>query len=39
MDGFVEPEVRDLAQHFALAGNRVGQDHVECGKPIAGYHQ
>jgi len=27
--GLGEPEVRDLAEHFALAGDRIGQHHVE----------
>jgi hypothetical protein len=27
--GLVEPEIADLAQHLALARDRIGQDHVE----------
>ena len=30
----VEPEVRNRCEHDALAGDRVGQDHVECGHPV-----
>ncbi len=37
--GLVEPEVGHLAQHLALAGNRVGQHHVERGQTIGSHHQ
>jgi hypothetical protein len=34
-----EPEVRHRGQHRALAGDRVGQDHVEGGEAIGGDDQ
>ena len=37
--GFVEPEIADLAQHLALAGDRVGQHHVERAEAVGGHDQ
>ncbi|MNV31585.1 hypothetical protein D3C71_1228970 [compost metagenome] len=37
--GLGEPEVGHLAEHLALARNRVGQDHVERRQAIGGDHQ
>src|SRR5690606_18300226 len=37
--GAAEPEVADLAQHLALARDRVGQYHVEGAEPVGGDHQ
>ncbi len=34
-----EPEIRHLGQHLALAGDRIGQHHVECGQTVGGDHQ
>ncbi len=36
---FLEPEVRDLREHFALARNAVGHDDVEGGNAVAGDEQ
>ena len=37
--GLVEPEIADLAEHLALAGDRVGQHHVEGAEPVGGHDQ
>jgi len=37
--GLGEPEVGDLAEHLALARDRVGQDHIERRQAIGGDHQ
>jgi hypothetical protein len=37
--GPVEPEVGDLAQHLALARDRIGQDHIECAQAVGGHDQ
>ena len=37
--GLAEPEIGDLAQHLALAGNRVGQHHIEGRQAVGGDHQ
>jgi hypothetical protein len=37
--GACEPEIRDLREHAALAGNRVGQHHVEGAQAIGGDDQ
>ena len=34
MRGAAKPEIRDLLQHLALAGNGIGQDHIESAEPI-----
>jgi hypothetical protein len=39
VSGLGEPEVGDLAKHLALAGNGVGQHHVERGQAVGGHHQ
>ena len=39
MRRFIEPEIRDLAEHFALARNRIGQYYVEGLQSVAGNHQ
>ena len=39
MCGFIKPEIRNLAKHFALAGDRVGQYYVECRESVARDHQ
>lgn len=39
MRRFIEPEIRDLTEHFTLAGNRVGQYHVEGRQAVTGDHQ
>ena len=36
---FLEPEMRDLREHFALARNAVGHDDVEGGDAVAGDEQ
>jgi hypothetical protein len=30
----IEPEVADLAEHLALAGDRIGQHDIERGEPV-----
>ena len=37
--GLGEPEVRDLAEHFALAGDRIGKHHVEGRQTVGSDHQ
>ena len=37
--GPVEPEIADLAEHLALARDRVGQHHVERAQAVGGDHQ
>src|SRR5471032_336181 len=36
---FLEPEMRDLCEYFALARNAVGHDYVEGGDAVAGDEQ
>jgi hypothetical protein len=36
---FLEPEMRDLREHFAFARNAVGHDDVEGGDAVAGDEQ